>query len=87
MEVMSKNVHFLPHRLVIRAVLDASACVGSNPSLNDCLYPGPNLLGKIFDVLIRFRLNHIAILADIKQAFLNIEIDKEHRDFFTFLVV
>ena len=45
-------VHYLPHRHVIRqdkettkihAVLDASCSVGG-PSLNECLYSGPNLL-------------------------------------------
>ena len=87
------QVHYLPHRPVlrgdkettkIRAVFDAS-CASDGPSLNDCLYSGPNLLSKIFDILLRFRFNFIAILADIKQAFLNVEISKEHRDFLRFL--
>ena len=87
------TVHYLPHRPVvredksttkIRAVFDAS-CSVNGVSLNDCLYPGPNLLVKIFDILLRFRLNKIAILADIKQAFLNISIHPEHRDFVRFL--
>ena len=59
------KVHYLAHRPVIRsdrettkirAVFDAS-CSNSGPSLNDCLRSGPNLLGKIFDILLRFRLN------------------------------
>ena len=65
-------------------MFDAS-CASDGPSLNDCLYSGPNLLSKIFDILLRFRFNFIAILADIKQAFLNVEISKEHRDFLRFL--
>ena len=68
----------------MRAVFDAS-CNNSGPSLNECLYPGPNLLSKIFNILLRFRFNVIGILADIKQAFLNIEISKEHQDFLRFL--
>ncbi|XP_065678999.1 uncharacterized protein LOC100199492 [Hydra vulgaris] len=56
-------VHYLPHRPVIRkdkdttkirAVFDAS-CSTTGPSLNDCLYSGPNLLSKIFDILLKFR--------------------------------
>ena len=87
------KVHYLPHRAVvkenrettkIRIVFDA-ACGVHGPSLNECLYPGPNLLAKIFDVLLRFRLNRIAITADIKQAFLNVGIHPEHRDFLRFL--
>ncbi|CAB4030027.1 integrase core domain, partial, partial [Paramuricea clavata] len=87
------GVHYLPHRPVvredkqttkIRAVFDAS-CQVNGPSLNQCLYSGPNLIAKIFDILVRFRLNKIGILADIKQAFLNIAISREHRDFVRFL--
>ena len=75
---------YLPHRPVlredkettkIRAVFDASSALDGQ-SLNDYLYSGPNLLSKIFDVLLRFRFNFIAILANIKQAFLNVEISK-----------
>ena len=87
------QVHYLPHRPVvredkettkIRAVFGAS-CGNNGPSLHDCLYFGPNMLPKIFDVLIRFRLNNVAILADIKQAFLTVEVSDEHRDFLRFL--
>ena len=83
------KVHYLPHRPVIRedktttkirAVFDAS-CKVNGPSLNECLYSGPNLL----DILIRFRFNTIAIMGDIKQAFLNVAISPEHRDYFRFL--
>ncbi|MEO0686072.1 MAG: hypothetical protein AAFY76_13790 [Cyanobacteria bacterium J06649_11] len=65
-------------------MFDAS-CSVNGVSLNDCLYPGPNLLVKIFDILLRLRLNKIASLADIKQAFLNISFHPEHRDFVRFL--
>ena len=87
------TVHYLPHRPVvridkettkIRAVFDASCSVNGS-SLNESLYPGPNLLAKIFDILLRFRLNKIAIIADIKQAFLNVGISREHQDFLRFL--
>jgi hypothetical protein len=61
-------------------VFDAS-CKVNGPSLNECLYSGPNLLARIFDILIRFRLNRIEILADIKQAFLKIPISSEHRNY------
>jgi hypothetical protein len=89
------QVHYLPHRPVICedkettkicAVFDAS-CKVNGPSLNECLYSGPNLLARIFDILIRFRLNRIGILADIKQAFLNIAIPSEHRNYLRFFMV
>ena len=43
------------------------------------------MLGKIFDILLRFRMNRIAFTADIKQAFLNVGIHPEHQDFLRFL--
>ena len=61
-------------------MFDAS-CAPDAPSLNDCVYSGPNLLSKIFNILLRFRFNFIAILADSKHALLNVEISKEHKDF------
>ena len=85
-DVETGKIHYLSHRPVvrqdkettkIRAVFDASAKT-DGLSLNDCLYSGPNLMQKIFDILLRFRTNKIAILSDIKQAFLNIEITDEH---------
>ena len=68
----------------IIAVFDASASTDGT-SLNVCLFPGPNLLSKIFDILLRFRLNKITIVADIKQAFLNIDIHKEDQNYLRFL--
>ena len=57
----------------------------NGPSLNECLYLGPNLTSKVFDILLRFRFKKIAILADIKKAFLNVEVSKGHQDFLRFL--
>ena len=83
------QVHYLRHQALLRedkettktqAVFDAF-CASDGPSLNDCPYSGPNLLSKIFNTLLRFRFNFIAILTDIQQALLNVEISKEHRDF------
>ena len=85
--------HYLPHRAVvredrettkIRPCFDASYKV-NGPSLNESLYSRPNLLSKIFDVLLRFRLNKIALLANIKQAFLNVGISAENADFLRLL--
>ena len=52
----------------------------NGPLLNECPYSGPNVITKIFVILIRFRFNIIPIMADIKQAFLNVAISPEHRD-------
>ena len=79
-EVESKptvgEVTYLPHRYVIRedkettkvrVVFDGSAKV-KGPSLNECLYKGPNLNPLLFDILLRFRAFNIGLSADIEAA-------------------
>ena len=71
--------HYMPHHAVIREdkqttrlqiVYDGSARTnGEGLSLNDCLQTGPNLIPKLFDILLRFRLHSIALVADIEKAF------------------
>ena len=70
----------------VRVVYDASSKV-FGPSLNDCLHVGPSLNPLLFDIPLRLRVHEVAITADIEKAFLNIEIDPEHRDFLRFLWV
>jgi len=94
---LKHSVHYLPHHGVIRQdkqttklriVYDGSAKTTSDTvSLNDCLKTGPNLIPKLFDILIRFRWHSIALTADIEKAFLNIEITPSDRDMLRFLWV
>ena len=89
------RVHYIPHLAVIRkeasttklrVVYDASAKSGKeSASLNDCLHKGPSLTPLLFDILLRFREKRVALIGDILKAFLNIEVDKEDRDFLRFL--
>ena len=39
------------------------------------------MLHRIFDILVRFWLGKVGIVADIKKAFLQIAIDEDQRDF------
>ena len=89
------QVCYLAHRPIvpedrettkIRPVFDGSArATAESPSLNDVLHTGPNLLSLIYDVLIRFILRKIVVMADIKQAFLNVEVHPDHVNFLRFL--
>ena len=88
------TIHYLPHRVVIkseretteiRVVFDASSEQSDEPFLNDLLYAGPCLLPKLYKILLRFRYGKIALVADIKQAFLQIEVNQSHREFLRFL--
>ena len=53
--------------------------------MNDVLYSGPCILPLLYDILFRFRIEKIDIVADVQQAFLQIEIDENHRDFQRFI--
>ena len=89
------NCYFLPHHGVVRedkettklrVVFDGSArAVSSDYSLNDCLDKGPNFTPHIFDILVRFRIHPIGIVADIEKAFHQIAIDPKDRDMLRFL--
>ena len=55
------------------------------PSLNDCLYAGPCLLGQLYYILVQFRLHSIILMSCIKQMFLNVVICDEDCDHLRFL--
>ena len=87
-------LHYIPHFPVfkdssttaMRIVYDASARLSHQaPSLNDCLYTGPNLMQNLEGMLAKFRLHKVAFTADIEKAFLQIELNKEDRDATRFL--
>ncbi|UYV73013.1 hypothetical protein LAZ67_10001523 [Cordylochernes scorpioides] len=80
--VDSESGHVLSHHGVIkpesqstpvRPVFNASFRTKGNPSLNDCLEVGPNMLENIPDIITRFRLGPVAVTSDIRKAFLQIE--------------
>ena len=93
-EKIAGKVHYLLHRAVVREdrdttkvriVFDASSKSGDNPALNDCLYTGPSMILKRPSILSRFRFGNVGIVADIKQAFLNVQVEESYRDLLRFL--
>jgi len=81
---------YIPHKCVIRKsaettkmriVYDASArATPESPSLNDCLYSGPPLQNKLWDVLVQQRAYPVVLAGDIQKAFLQIRIHESERD-------
>ena len=70
----------------VRIVYDGSATSNeSNISLNDYLQVGPNLIPKLFNILLRFQCYGVALIADIEKAFLMIGIKESDCDMLQFL--
>ena len=69
---------YLPHFPIVkpsstttktRIVFDASAKV-EGVSLNDAIHTGPKLQGDLFEILVRFRKESVALVCDITQMYL-----------------
>ena len=87
--------HYLPHKAVVRKsaettklriVYDASAKEQSDqPSINECLNPGPPLQNLLWEILVRSRFYPVLLTSDIEKAFLQVRIKAEERDALRFL--
>ena len=87
------QVWYLPHFPVLRpdksttktrVVFDASAKYGE-VSLNDVLLQGPKLQNDLFDVLLRFRRDPVALMCDIREMYLQIKLEPSDRPYHRFL--
>ena len=62
-------------------VFDTSAKTRKgNRSLNECLHCGPVFLEDLCALLVRFRLNKVALIADVEKAFLQVGLQPDDRD-------
>ena len=68
----------------LRIVYDASSKTQGEISLNKCLEQGPNSLPLLFDVLIRFHMEKVALIGDLEKAFLQVEIEPCQHDLLRF---
>ena len=90
---MKDTKWYLPHFPVVkperettkvRIVFDASAQY-KGISLNNAIDQGPDLQQDLFQVLLRFRKNTVALTCDISEMFMQIEIKPEDRKYFRFI--
>ena len=82
--------HYIPHHEIvtpektttkIRIVFDASAKTRKgSQSLNESLHRGPIILEDLCGLLMRFRLNKVALVADVEKAFHQVGLQPEDRD-------
>ena len=67
----------------IRGVFDSSLKL-NDTSLNSILMSGPNLVNDLIAVLMRFREEKVAFIADVEQMFYRFLVREDHRDFLRF---
>jgi len=67
----------------IRVVFDSSS-KHEGVSLNSTLMQGPDLLNRLDGVLLRFREEAVAIIADIQQMFFGFLVTEPHRNYLRF---
>ena len=68
----------------VRIVFEASARYEGH-SLNELIHQGPKLQWELFDVLLRFRRQPVALVCDIAEMYLRIGIAHEDKPFHRFL--
>jgi len=85
-------VWYLPHHGVtsehkpgkLRVVFDCAAKF-KKVSLNECMLQGPDLTNKLIGVLMRFRQDSIALMADIESLFHQVRVTPQDCDVLRFL--
>lgn len=73
-----------PKKQTLRVVFDCSASYRGK-SLNSELIQGPDLTNSLVEVLLRFRQEPVAVMADIRSMFHQVRVSSKHVDFLRFL--
>ena len=86
-----EQVWYIPHqgvyhrqKLKLRVVSDSTSLF-QGTSLNKELVQGPDLTNTLTGILLRFRQEQIAIMADIEAMFYQVHVVEKDRDFLRFL--
>ena len=69
----------------VRVVFDTSAKSSTGVSLNDLLLVGPTVQSTLMDVLLRFRLYRVALIADVSRMYRAIRLVKPDKDLHRFV--
>ena len=69
----------------LREVFDVSTKSASGVSLNDTLLVGPTVHSPLLDVLLRFRLHHVALTTNVSRMYRAVELVPSHQDLHRFI--
>jgi Pao retrotransposon peptidase/Family of unknown function (DUF5641)/Protein of unknown function (DUF1759)/Integrase zinc binding domain len=87
-----QNCWYIPHHAVfnpkkpekVRIVFDCAA-KSRGLSLNDFLYSGPDTTSNLCGILMGFRLEQVAVVADIEEMFLRVKLSQSDKGTLRFL--
>ncbi|UYV67559.1 hypothetical protein LAZ67_5001210 [Cordylochernes scorpioides] len=84
--------YYIPHHCILKAqpnklrvVFDASSKTTTQISLNDLLHVGSKLQNNIFNILLKFRTNSVALVADIEKMYRQIRLHPDDIKYQTIL--
>lgn len=91
-QTKTQKTNYLPHHAVlnpnkpgkVRVVFDAAA-KHEGTSLNQNLLQGPDMTNNLVGVLLRFRQDQTALMADVEAMFHQVKVAPEDQDAFRFL--
>ena len=69
----------------VRVVFDSDAKYGG-VSLKDVLLSGPDLTDSLLGIILRFRREQVAAIADIQQMFYCFKVNEEHCNYLQFFL-
>ena len=79
------KVWYIPHHSVYHPHKPGCSCRYKGTSLNDHLLKGPDLSNHLIGVLLRFREERVAFMADIESMFYQVKIPDSDADSLRFL--
>ena len=93
-ETPTRKTWYIPHNAVYHpskpgiqvrhVILDCSADF-EGKSINKELLPGPDLTNQIVDILIRFREERVAVMADVESMYYQVQVPKNQQTYLKFL--
>ena len=88
------EVFYLPIQVVckesssttkLHVVFDASSPSSTGTSLNDMMLVGPTVHSSLWEVLLRYRLHRVAIMADVSRMYRAVLLDAADKDLHRFV--